>query len=632
VRVSIVLPNYNYERYLDERMTSLLAQTFADYEILAVDDGSTDGSRAVIEKYRDPRVRTHWFDANAGSTYQRWNDGAALTSGEYLMFAGADDSCEPMLLQRLVEALDAQPMAGMAYARSWVIDAGGSRTALSPPDERWSRDFLTTADEEVPFLLAQRTIPTASAVLLRRSLFERCGGFDTSFRLAADHMLWARMLQHAAIAYVAEPLNCFRTHDATVRTRTSRDVVLLERYRVIGFLLETFDAPAAAKEAVRERLARHWSESLLRPRGPHAVAMHRRIYAAASRVDPSVRSRMARLLTERLIGVRPRGPRAIAAYARRRSKELAHYLRGRNMLRRYSAHYRRACRAYRRAGGGSAAAFGSVRDTGVLVIAPGVAGQPMALPDDYVALVARVAGGAAAALAASSNCRFVPPVQRRPIPEQTGAVPDVVDGRTIAIQLAEPFAIDGLHELCEPLLDELERKIYRSFVLVDKVYVYRSPISRQMPRASWIWHFDNHPREMLKVMIYLTEVTEGTAPFEYLRAAGSGRAIHGSPLAPSFGDSRVAADAVARLVAGGGESRAVTGPRGTVVVFDDNVIHRGNLAQTGHRDVLVLQVRPATFRATPRIDRRWTGSFLHANVNRDPDDLTPHLKREEVRQ
>ena len=192
--------------------------------------------------------------------------------------------------------------------------------------------------------------------------------------------------------------------------------------------------------------------------------------------------------------------------------------------------------------------------------------------------------------------------------------------------MLDPFIIEGLHDLCEPLLQQLERTVYGSYAIVDKLYVYRSPVSRQVPSASWLWHFDNHPREVLKVMVYLTDVDEGTAPFEYLREQLSGRPLPGSPLVPRFGHSRVADDEIERCVASGWERRVVTGPRGTILVFDDNIVHRATLARRAHRDVIVFQVRPADFKATPHIDPRWTGTFLHYNVNSDPCDLAPRRK------
>jgi glycosyltransferase involved in cell wall biosynthesis len=314
--VSIIVPNYNYGRYLDERLRSLLDQTFTDFELLILDDASTDYSREIIDRYAsDPRARAVCYETRSGSVYPRWNDGARLASGKYLLFANADDSCEPRMVERLVAALAAAPGAGLAYVRSRIIDENGSAQSLNPAAARWDRDFVSTAAEELPYLLDQQTIPTASAVMIRRGLFERLGGFDTSLALAADHMLWARVLRETSFAYVAEPLNHFRTHGRTVRATTSRAVAILERYRVYGYVLGAFQITGDDRQRLLERLARNWIECWRQERGSGQWAVHRSIYKAARAVDPAIRTRFGRLWMESATGVRVRGPRAVARYA-----------------------------------------------------------------------------------------------------------------------------------------------------------------------------------------------------------------------------------------------------------------------------------------------------------------------------
>lgn len=322
----------------------------------------------------------------------------------------------------------------------------------------------------------------------------------------------------------------------------------------------------------------------------------------------------------------PRPVKRLLIYAWERGVATLHYLRGKNILRRYTAHDRQARRIFKHEGHRSEVTVGSVRDIGVRLVLPGAPANLIALPHGYEALVARVSEAVRTRFEQSANCRFVPRPPAGPLPERTEDVAAVRSGEVITIQLVRPFDIDGLSDLCAPIMNELERKVYGSHAIVDNVYVYRSPVSRQTPRASWLWHYDNHPYEVLKVMIYLTDVTDGTAPFEYLRRAGSLRPLHGSPIAPGYGHGRIADQELRRRLNDGYESHTVIGPAGTMLIFDDNIIHRGNLAREGHRDVLVLQVRPVTFPAQPYISERWTESFEHLDVNRDPRDVTPHQK------
>jgi glycosyltransferase involved in cell wall biosynthesis len=228
-KVSIVLPNYNYARYLDERIQSLLNQTYSDFELIILDDASTDNSVEVIEKYTDdPRVKTKFYSENSGLPYKRWNDGADLAEGEYLLIAGADDSCHPTLLEKLVEQLDAYPFVGLAFSQSWGIDGEGNRTHSwkQHTDEldvnRWAKDFVDKGINELEYLVNKNTLPNASAVLLRRKNFVDAGKFDVSLRLTADWMLWAKMLMISDIAFVAEPLNYFRSHSNTVRNNSEK--------------------------------------------------------------------------------------------------------------------------------------------------------------------------------------------------------------------------------------------------------------------------------------------------------------------------------------------------------------------------------------------------------------------------
>lgn len=319
-----------------------------------------------------------------------------------------------------------------------------------------------------------------------------------------------------------------------------------------------------------------------------------------------------------------------ARYAQRRSREVPPLLAGWAILRRYTRHYQRAMKLYARQHG-AAARRPRVYDVGVAVAGSGTSPFDLTLTTDFQALVHDVAERAAAALNRSADCEFFPAVPGASPTDRTADVPAVVNGEVIAIKLKDPFAIEGLRELSDLILEQLERNVYRSYLVVDRVYVYRSPVCRQHPAASWLWHFDNHPREMLKVMLYLTDVTGETAPFEYLRDRATGRPQWGSPLAPLHGGSRVSAESIEQRLATGAERQAVTGPSGTVIVFDDNIIHRGTLARGSHRDVVVFQIRPSLCRAEPRLDPRWTGTFAHRSFSPDPQTTAPEQRSEPVR-
>lgn len=127
--VSVIIPNYCHVRYLDERITSVLNQTYQNFEVIILDDCSPDdgASKAVIEKYRD---NTHvsqivYNEVNSGSTFKQWEKGFQLSKGELVWIAESDDKCEPDLLEKLVDGFRKYDNVVVSYCSSKIIDGEG---------------------------------------------------------------------------------------------------------------------------------------------------------------------------------------------------------------------------------------------------------------------------------------------------------------------------------------------------------------------------------------------------------------------------------------------------------------------------------------------------------------------------
>src|ERR1700675_4790198 len=107
-KVSVIIPNYNHARFLRQRMESVLGQTFQDFEVILLDDCSTDESQSILREYAaDPRVRLEFNEKNSGSTFKQWNKGVRLVRGKYVWMAESDDYAEPQFLEKVVARLDA---------------------------------------------------------------------------------------------------------------------------------------------------------------------------------------------------------------------------------------------------------------------------------------------------------------------------------------------------------------------------------------------------------------------------------------------------------------------------------------------------------------------------------------------
>src|SRR5690348_715522 len=230
-KVSVIVPNYNHARFLRQRMDSILTQTFQDFELILLDDASTDDSRSILSSYAaDPRVRLDFNETNSGTPFKQWNKGVSLAHGKYVWIAESDDYADPRLLERLVSSLEAEPRTAYAYCRSWRVSKDDELDGYADyylfylqefNSQRWTSDYRADGvDECRNYFFRANLVPNASAVLFRRAVFEQVGGADESLSLCGDWKLWAALALTGEVAYLAEPLNYFRFHDATMRSKT----------------------------------------------------------------------------------------------------------------------------------------------------------------------------------------------------------------------------------------------------------------------------------------------------------------------------------------------------------------------------------------------------------------------------
>ncbi|MBI3769877.1 MAG: glycosyltransferase [Deltaproteobacteria bacterium] len=208
-RVSVVLPVYNHRRFLPPAIGSLLAQTYTDFELIVVDDGSTDGTREYLDALADPRVVViHQDNQRLPAAL---NAGFARARGELLTWVSADNSCAPMFLEALVAALDHHRDAGFAYsAFAWIDDA----------------DRITGIhrDQDVSLRSLLKQNPGIAAFMYRRSCQEAVGPYDSSLEGAEDWDMWLRLVERHPAVYVPEILYYYRLHDDSM-TATKRDSI-----------------------------------------------------------------------------------------------------------------------------------------------------------------------------------------------------------------------------------------------------------------------------------------------------------------------------------------------------------------------------------------------------------------------
>ena len=251
-KVSVIIPNYNHARFLEQRIESILNQTFQDFEIIFLDDKSPDNSPEIFSKYaKHPKISHAIFnDTNSGSTFKQWDKGFSLAIGEYIWIAESDDYADPTFLEKLVQKLDAYPSAGLVYCQSWRVDENGtiSTTMKWWTDDldlsKWEKDYVVFGKEECAnYLALKNTIPNASAVLFRRCFISEIDLDITSFKLCGDWLFWIKILLKSDIAFIAESLNYFRHHKNTARSLTNFKSQILEQINILDYLSQSVKIP-----------------------------------------------------------------------------------------------------------------------------------------------------------------------------------------------------------------------------------------------------------------------------------------------------------------------------------------------------------------------------------------------------
>ncbi len=196
--VSVVIPAHNYAHYLPGAIASVLAQTHRALEVIIVDDGSTDDTRAVVAKDRDPRVRYLW-QQNAGLSAAR-NTGIHAARMPFVAFLDADDCWLPDLLTAVVgQFVLMAPEFALVATNCARIDADGNPVEMRRFSEELDRE-LTARD----FVLRNR--PLSSSIVVRRDVFVRHGGFDTSLRSSEDRDMWIRLAMQHRFFFLGERL------------------------------------------------------------------------------------------------------------------------------------------------------------------------------------------------------------------------------------------------------------------------------------------------------------------------------------------------------------------------------------------------------------------------------------------
>jgi len=203
-RVSVVIPAYNAEAFIAEAIESVLEQTFRDFELIVVNDGSTDSTGEIIERYSE-RVRCI-HQQNRGPSEAR-NRGIRETDSEFVAFLDADDTWRADKLQKQVATAQGEPELGLVYSDAVLIDQEG--TPIGAFRRRPPRA------DALEYMLLYNPVVMSTA-FVRRECFQRVGMFHPEPTGCEDWHMWIRIASAYKLAHIPEPLCNYRSHTASM--------------------------------------------------------------------------------------------------------------------------------------------------------------------------------------------------------------------------------------------------------------------------------------------------------------------------------------------------------------------------------------------------------------------------------
>jgi len=281
-RVSILIPSYNHAAFLKVALESVQAQTFTDWEVVLLDDGSRDNSVEVATQFAesDPRINVGVNPQNLG-TYgtQQW--ALDMANGEFVAVLNSDDFWHPTKLQLQVDRLDAQPDASACFVLGRTTDADGSPIQDVDIHGAWSRD---ASSREWPLLHFENRI-LASGVVFRRPL-----SFETTCRYSGDWIALLRAYRRGPLALVPEQLTYWRQHDNNTYRQSPAQA--WEEIRVRESIRAQFPGP---RDSMIQNEVNLWSLRLLFGDAKESLELAKRLQSYGMPLSRSIKRTLASL-------------------------------------------------------------------------------------------------------------------------------------------------------------------------------------------------------------------------------------------------------------------------------------------------------------------------------------------------
>lgn len=242
-KVSVIIPNYNYQDFIIERIDSIVNQSYPIYEIVILDDASTDNSVSVIEEKLNSihHIPTKFIknETNSGCVFKQWLKGLENITGDYFWIAEADDSADPLFLETAMKGFENERVV-LSYTDSARIDENNQLIARNSQDlynmchiDKWDHPYINDGINEIKNTLSiTNTILNVSSVVWKKKDYTEIFSQAASFKVAGDWYIYTKVLEDGDIAFSNLSLNYYRKHSNSVCTVVKADIEYGEIYRI----------------------------------------------------------------------------------------------------------------------------------------------------------------------------------------------------------------------------------------------------------------------------------------------------------------------------------------------------------------------------------------------------------------
>lgn len=267
ISVSVVVPNYNYEKFLYQRIYSILYQDYKIEELIILDDCSSDNSKELIDSLVNElkpyiNIKSCYNEINSGTAFKQWKLGFELAKSDYVWIAEADDYCDKKLLSSLIKPIESEKSIVISYADTAFVDENGIKRLKTIKPEidilntgHWNEDFINDGISEIKnYCYLNCTIANVSSCIIKNDNYKKYLTESSNYKQAGDWLFYINVLKNGKIAFKNKTLNYYRVHGNNVSSVMKKGMHINEIKKIHQKLIKEFKLNKSHEINMRKRI------------------------------------------------------------------------------------------------------------------------------------------------------------------------------------------------------------------------------------------------------------------------------------------------------------------------------------------------------------------------------------------